>query len=125
MEPSNGTPLMFTVAASLVAVPALPPMESVEVDTLYKVPALAPITPLSAPSFGALVNVFVPEKVLLSPRSVDDAAVIVLLSPKLKLVPLIVREEFCNAEFGKLREDDAMPYNVPLLPPINPASVPT
>ena len=86
---------------------------------LVTVPALPEMLPVMM-----LLNVFIPLKVLVSARSVEEAAVIVCVSPKLNRVPLMVSEEFCNVLFGRLREDEAMLYSLPLLPPINPVSEP-
>ena len=51
VEPSKGMPLMFLVAASLVAVPALPPMFMVEVAVEYHVPLESAARPFHADEF--------------------------------------------------------------------------
>jgi hypothetical protein len=68
------------------------PKVTVEVAAVLRVPLFPYMTPESEPSFGALVKVLVPPKVLLSPRSVVDATVID--EPRETLVPLIVMDEF-------------------------------
>ena len=66
--PSKATPLIFRAVCSLVAVPALPEIEPVTV----------------------VLKVLVPEKVLLSARSVEEAAVTVTDPPAFKVDPLMV-----------------------------------
>ncbi len=66
--PSKEVPLMVRGVWSAVAVPALPELEPVIVEE----------------------NVLLPEKVLASARSVDDAAVIMMDDPALSVVPLMV-----------------------------------
>jgi hypothetical protein len=68
-------------------------------------------------------NVLLPENVLLFASRVEDAAVMVLLSPKLNAVPLIVTDEFCSALLGKLSDELAIWYSVPLFAPMKPVRV--
>jgi len=66
--PLKETPLMFRAVWSAVAVPALPEMEPVMSEE----------------------KVLEPEKVFASARSVEEAAVITIEPPALKVVPLMV-----------------------------------
>ncbi len=76
--------------------------------------------PESVPSVIGLLNLSVPENVLVSLRADEDAAVMVCVSPRLNSVPLMVKEEFCRALLGKSADDEAKPYKSPLLLPTNP-----
>ena len=58
-----------------------------------------PALPVILPVIG-LVKVLVPEKVLLSARRVDEAAVMVPEAPRPMLVPLTVTDELVREEFG-------------------------
>ena len=51
-----------------------------------------------------------------SPKRVEEAAVIVCVSPKLNNVPFTVIEEFWRAELGRLREEDAAMKGMPVAP---------
>jgi hypothetical protein len=64
VEPLNAVPLMLREFWRRVAVPALPPMLSEEVETAYVVPPFAPTRPEKVESTGAFVNVCVPPQVL-------------------------------------------------------------
>jgi hypothetical protein len=68
-------------------------------------------------------NVLEPENVLLFASNVEEAAVMVLLSPKLNAVPLIVTDEFCSALLGKLSDELAIWYSAPLFAPMKPVRV--
>jgi hypothetical protein len=67
------------------------------------VPALPDIDPVIV-----LLNVLVPLHVFVLAKRVDDAAVIVCVSPKLNNVPFTVIEEFWRAELGRSREEEAI-----------------
>ena len=87
----------------------IPPLK-VEVETLVMVSAFAVVVPAwKVPTtvdeacdtkpfvmVSKLLKMLVPENVLLLARRVDDAAVIVFESPRLKVVPFTVTLEFCN-----------------------------
>ncbi|MBU6320937.1 MAG: hypothetical protein KGI78_04345 [Patescibacteria group bacterium] len=55
-----------------------------------------------------VVKAFAPEKVLASPSRVEEAAVMLWESPRLKSVPLTVMLECWRALFGRSREEEAM-----------------
>ena len=83
--PSNDTPFMVRAVSSAVAVDAFPTSAPFTVVNHAVVPDNNVVV--------ALLNVFNPVHVFTLERSVDDAAVMVILSPRFNVVPLIVPNE--------------------------------
>jgi hypothetical protein len=63
-----------------------------------------------------LLNVFVPLQVLVFAKSVEEAAVIVCVSPKLNSVPFTVIEELVRAELGRFKVEEAAMKGIPVAP---------
>lgn len=112
--------MVFTVARVPAAV-TFPEPSNVG-DVYVKSPVIEMVRPVcnavAVPALPLTEPVIVCRKVLKSERSVEDAAVIVLESPKLKVVPLTVMLELASAPFGKLSVEEAATNGIPVAPRI-------
>ena len=102
MEPSASA-VVVVAARSVAKRGSKRPLKVVVYTPLVTVPALPVMEP-----WMVLVKLFVPEKVLLSARSVEEAAVTVPLPPSAMFVPFTVIEELARLVLG-IEESESVP----------------
>ncbi len=87
------------------------------------------MSPVRFESIGSVENVLRPVHVFASERSVDDAAVMVLVSPSEMVVPFIVNDECVRPELSSVPEREGVNVSVEpeptmVLPIVSPLKVP-